>query len=248
LSKKTKEIIESLYDQAKELIEKGEHLQAIPFLERVLELEPEHHYAIYELAISYYTTEEYNKGIIYCRKAIKLGFDDFSITHRLATMLAKLQKYDQAREVALQALKIDSPENECWHTFLARICEDQGDLNTAINHMHDAIRSNPFSKDLRYSLGLYEMKLGKYDDAFLTFRGIEQDCTSPHPHAWYQMAKIFAIKGLESSAFELLQKAITDFYSSPWSDEISEKAKNEPIFKRIIQERGLPKKEPYFDA
>lgn len=102
---------ESLFNQAMELVNKGEYEKAIELFNQVLKIIPEHKNTLNNKGSALLELERYEEAIQVFDLVLKIYPDDKTALNNKGIALRELGKYEQAIELFNRVLELD-PENE----------------------------------------------------------------------------------------------------------------------------------------
>lgn len=153
---------EELRRQVAELVNRGAGLlhaglpsQAIPLLERALELDPDNVSAAINLGGAYILAGEHRRAVPILERACELEPDNPMVWTNLgAAYLDRppfMTEEGERKAIAAfeRALELNPAAPHVSYN-LGLIYKDRGDLETAIEHFTNAIYANPLDQDARY--------------------------------------------------------------------------------------------------
>ena len=181
--------VKELYTTGTDAVERQRYAQAVPLLERAVELEPTHRAAWTNLGRAYLGLHQTDAAIGAFRKQIDLNTYDQYAYNNLGFAYRSQQKLPEAEAAFLKQLEID-PLNEYAHTSLGGLHLELHRYDAAAAAFEKAIALAPQSASLRVQLGEALLNLGEPDRARAAFtRAVELD---PSPQTWngiaYQLA------------------------------------------------------------
>ena len=181
--------VKELYKTGTDAVERQRYAQAVPLLERAVELEPNHRAAWTNLGRAYLGLHQTDAAIGAFRKQIDLNAYDQYAYNNLGFAYRSQQKFPEAEAAFLKQLEID-PLNEYAHTSLGGLHLELHRYDAAVAAFEKAIALAPQSASLRVQLGEALLNLGEPDRARAAFtRAVELD---PSPQTWngiaYQLA------------------------------------------------------------
>jgi Flp pilus assembly protein TadD len=120
--------------------------EALEHAERTVQLAPSSSEAHSQLGAVRYTQNDFEGAMTEARRAIELGMENKFAHDVLFTSLRRLQRDDEAIEVARNSLTL-SPFDSQWHYRLALAAGQTGDFATAANQFGYALLLQPQSTD-----------------------------------------------------------------------------------------------------
>lgn len=147
--------LRELINRGADLLEAGGAKEAIPLLERALELDPDNIDAAINLGGAYILTGQHRRAVPILERASELEPANPMVwTNLAAAYLDRLPYHTrEGEEKAIaafeRALEIN-PATPNVSYNLGLIFKDRGDLEEAIAHFERAIQTNPADKDARY--------------------------------------------------------------------------------------------------
>lgn len=172
----------------------GKSKEAETALKKAQKLNPGDTCAFNQLGRVYYDDERYQEAIDIFQKEIDLKPTAISY-HFLGASYSYLDKFKEAREAYLEALRVD-PNYTAVYVYLGHASYRLGRLSEAIEAYRKAIKAKPDDVEARVSLALTELKQGN------TRAAIEQ----------YEI-----VRGLDPGRADILKKALVDADSQPVS-------------------------------
>jgi len=211
-----------------------EHM--IPYMVRLVELEPEFKAHLYDLAYAYEKTGDYENSIKYY--LIYLEEEPFSDSawYNLGIIYNKQEKYDKAMEAYDYALAINSqnyeeaipvyheylenePDNYEAMTYLAECYEKTSEVTLARKYYQEAIELAPDYADPWFGLGIISLNTGNTDDSLIYFhKAVRLD--DENPEIWYLLGKAHYSKGEKKAALRCFREALKldAYYDEVWCD------------------------------
>jgi tetratricopeptide (TPR) repeat protein len=124
--------IEELYFKGVDLLEnKGQYEEALTYFQQIIELEPSHAEAHYQMGKIFRITHQFEKAITHYKNAINSKPNYGSAYYGLGLAYLELQKNKEALENFKQAVRI-KPDFASAHYGLGIIFLVQGDKNAAL--------------------------------------------------------------------------------------------------------------------
>jgi tetratricopeptide (TPR) repeat protein len=146
----------------------GDASAAIPLLERVVQLEPQHKHAWSDLGLAYLRVGKYDEGIAALRKQLEINPSDEHANEYLGLALKQQQNFDEAAAAFRKQIEID-PLDLVAHAELGEILLDQRKYAEAVTELEKATILSPKSADLQLNLGRAYANTGKVDEAVAAF-------------------------------------------------------------------------------
>ncbi len=154
--------------------------QAISEAETAIRFDPNMGSALYELALSYYESDQYQQATHYLRK-LSQDTRDADYAQRAKTLLVEIETYgncklackeinaghlEAAKKLLLAAVSHDpSPVSATAHFNLAYVYRQTGNPEQAVIENKKAIQFKPDDKDAYYSLAICCQDIGHFSDA-----------------------------------------------------------------------------------
>ncbi len=186
----------------------------------------------YKLGNKYLEKNEYNKSIIYFKKAIYYKPNYVKPYIALAKSFKQKGQYNKAIMYLRQALKVN-PNNFNIYNLLGEIYEKKGQYNKAIEYFQESLEINPNDYSIYNFLGNIYSRLGKSKKAIRYFRkALEINPNSPETHfnLGYHYLKI----GCEGEAFKEIKK-LRQLQEDNWANVLI----TEIIEKKVPKSRGV---------
>ncbi len=136
---------------ARALIKRRRYAEAVPVLERSVQLVPGDRNERVLLAQMCYLAREYEKAEKYFLGAIAMGPGDTADYFLLGQSQAELKKYDAAVAALRKAIEL-SPTRQGLHLALARVLRAAGDIAGARRELEAELRVDPNNGDARREL------------------------------------------------------------------------------------------------
>ena len=157
--------------EALALIKQGKTADALPFLFKILEANPDHLMAHVFRGQIFADNGHIEAALIDFDDAIRLA-PDFSPAHLIRGLsLMRLNQADEARDALLQATKGTNPEIEAWF-HLANLEVDTGRYLNAISAYQAYLNERPDDQNARLNLVVALKASGAYEEAIVTARQI----------------------------------------------------------------------------
>ena len=142
----------------------GNAQAAIPLLERVVQLEPQHKHAWNDLGLAYLRAGKYDEGTAALRKQLEINPADPHANEYLGLALNQQQKYDEAAAAFRKQIEVD-PLDPVAHAELGKILLDRREYAESVAELEKATILSPRNADLQLSLGRAYASNGKADQA-----------------------------------------------------------------------------------
>jgi len=146
----------------------GNAQAAIPLLERVVHLEPQHKHAWNDLGLAYLRAGKYDEGIAALQKQLEINPSDEHANEYLGLALKQQQKYPEAAAAFRKQIEVN-PLDPAAHAELGEILLDQRDYAGAAPELEKATILSPKNAGLQLSLGRAYAGMGKSDLAVAAF-------------------------------------------------------------------------------
>jgi tetratricopeptide (TPR) repeat protein len=219
--------------------------QLIPYMEKLIEMEPEFKAHLYDMAYAYEKIEEYENSIKYYLKYLeeepfsdsawynlgiiynKLESYDFALAinsqntfavFNKGNILSNLERYSDAIPVYHEYLE-NEPESFEAMTYLAECYEKIGEVIMARKYYQEAIELAPEFADPWFGLGVIALNTGNTDDSLIFFRkAVRLD--DENPEIWYLLGKAHYSKGEKKAALRCFREALKldSYYDEVWAD------------------------------
>jgi tetratricopeptide (TPR) repeat protein len=167
------------FDKANEYIKKKELRQAKVLLEELLQTEPGHCDALYNLGMIYSELGDPVKAIKTLLKCVELGQDSANIYVALGYAHARLGNQNKAKELFLNALELE-PNNPYALRNLGALYGKETSYESAIQYFERSFVVNPSDVKTTYGLGMCYFNIGDLANADRYLRKtVEVDELSP---------------------------------------------------------------------
>jgi len=147
-----------------ELLNKGQHQEAIAEFEQALTYQPEDFEVHNSLGAAYSAIGKHAEAIAHYRKAAQISPEYPDAHSNLGSALAAVGKLDEAVAEFNKALELN-PELSEAHTSLGGILARQGRWDQAIPHLRKAVATKPDYVVAQANLALALSMVGKADEA-----------------------------------------------------------------------------------
>jgi tetratricopeptide (TPR) repeat protein len=217
--------------------------KAIEYTLKALEINPKNEVASENMGKLMRRQGNIAAAFLYFQKTAEINPDNEEAKSNLK-QLAVIQKKidDQAAEIS-EAIKTP-PHDPSLYIKLGRLYQSSGYYDRAIGQYEKALEIQPDLTQALYSLGITFTLTGRYDQAIPTFKKIvanEPDNAS----AYYNIACVYSRQNKKNDAVEWLQKAVDrgyDNWNNLTSDPDLDNIKDEPGFRKLMEEHGLGKR------
>ncbi|MBS4750667.1 tetratricopeptide repeat protein [Granulicatella sp. zg-ZJ] len=132
------DMVDIYYKASKSLIALGEFEEAISYLEKI-DMTNHHSESLFELALSYYQLEEYERALKWFDALLVRDPDYLSAHYYMADVYTKLKQFDKAKALLRKALK-ENPYQAALYIQLYQIEKDIDVLKEAIVYVPDDIQ------------------------------------------------------------------------------------------------------------
>ncbi len=153
-----------LFDEAVQLMEKGQYNDAVAGWQKALALNPDDAKAHLNLGYVMQQSGRLDEAIGEYRTALKINSSYAAAHSNLGIALATAGRLDEGIEQYEKALEID-PENSEAHGNLCAALLEKHQNNAAIDHCRKAVTSNPENADAQNTLGIALARAGSLDEA-----------------------------------------------------------------------------------
>lgn len=194
----------------------GKNKEAETALKKAQKLNPGDLCAIYQLGRLYYNEERYQEAIEVFKEQIDIKPTAISY-HFLGASYSYLDKFKEAREAYLEALRVD-PNYTNVYVYLGHASYALGRLSEAVEAYRKAIKAKPDDVVARVSLGLTELKQGNIRAA------IEQ----------YEI-----VRRLDPAEADVLKRELVDADSQPVS-ALEQRKSEQTSDNKVEVERSRP--------
>ena len=163
------------YRAAFEFIRQGDPAGAVPLLQKSLEINPKNAGSRLELATILAADGKVEEAKAHLAKILELPPDELEIEdlagahHRLASILHREQRLEEAADHCRQAIRSD-PSLYQAHASLGLILLDTGKPGESVEHLALALRLGPKDALANYAWGHFLHRQGKVDEAAAYYR------------------------------------------------------------------------------
>jgi tetratricopeptide (TPR) repeat protein len=152
------------FDQADELLKKKNLAQAKVILEELLQKEPGHVDALYNLGMIYTELGDPGKAAATLSKLVDLGHDSANVYVALGFAHSRMGNQNKAKELFLSALELE-PDNPYALRNLGGIYGKEADYERAIRYLERSFKANPADAHTAYGLGMCYFSSGDIANA-----------------------------------------------------------------------------------
>lgn len=195
---------EAYFNLGKSLSYTGEYAEATKYLERALEIDPEHLLSQNLLGVIYKNSGEYDKATAVFRKAL-LKYPNYpELRNNLGETLYKMGEYPEAEEQLKQAVKL-SREYAIAFYNLSFVYGEVGRNEEAALAYNKAVELNPsfIRSDKSLVIDSSEANAPKRE------AGVEGMSEERKEEAFFNLAKVYKLKGYIDDAITQIKRAIT---------------------------------------
>lgn len=139
-----------------QLMNRGDYREALAEFNAALKLEPGHRNTLFNMGACYEYQDKFAQAIEHYEAEGKLYPKDADVPYRLARVYRKMGKYETALAMADHALAMR--KNVRTHTLRAKILENLGRKNEAVEAYQNALALEPANTDLQATLNKYLAK------------------------------------------------------------------------------------------
>lgn len=141
------------FDEANECLKRKELDKARVLLEELLQEEPEHTNALYNLGMTYTELGNPEKAVKTLSKLVEAGHDNSNVYVALGYAYSRMGNQNKAKELFLSALELE-PDNPYALRNLGGLYAKEADYERAIKHLEKAFELNPGDANTAYGLGM----------------------------------------------------------------------------------------------
>lgn len=168
-----------------ELGKRGHYQEALPFIEKVKELDPECPEAHHNLGLVFYYLKQYKKAEVEYREALRLKPDFLETYHDLCNLLRKLKRPEDAVKEYREALRPGkiAPDNPDVHNNLGVLFLELKQYEDAESEWRELVRRELNNPAARNNLGLVFYEQKRYEEAEIEYRkALELSPDFPEAH------------------------------------------------------------------
>jgi pilus assembly protein FimV len=143
---KKEESIQELFSIAKELIRKEKYDESRKLLRKILEMQPDHSGAIFNLADIYCKSGDPEKAINLFTQYLEKDPDNVELNSRLGELYLNLGDFSKAEEIFKRIAQL-APDDKIAQMHLGLVSLEQGDVEKAFNLMESFIDEAIKSKE-----------------------------------------------------------------------------------------------------
>jgi tetratricopeptide (TPR) repeat protein len=151
-------------EKAYEHLKRRELKQARIVLEEVLQEQPDHVDALYNLGMTYTELGEPEKAVKTLSRCLELGQDSANVYVALGYAHSRLGNTNRSKELFLTALELE-PDNPYALRNLGGLYAKEAEYERAITYLEKSMRSNPRDPTTTYGLGLCYFSMGDFSNA-----------------------------------------------------------------------------------
>jgi Flp pilus assembly protein TadD/transglutaminase-like putative cysteine protease len=164
---------EDLLEAGTAALHSGNARAAIPLLERILELEPQHRQAWSNLGLAYLRLGRFTEAEVAFRKQIEVNAGDEHSYDYLGLVLERQEKTAEAAEAFRRQIELD-PLDTVAHAALGELLLNQHKYKEAVPELDKATILSPDDAELQVSLGQACINTGETEKALAAFKkGVE---------------------------------------------------------------------------
>ncbi|MCJ7459236.1 MAG: tetratricopeptide repeat-containing serine protease family protein [candidate division Zixibacteria bacterium] len=160
---------EVLYYTGLRFLLSGEYKEALPYLEKAVEKDPNYVNAYSYIGYCNLSFGRYQEAIEACKQAIRIKPDDFDSHYNLGMAFYALGRYQEAIEAFKEAIRIKPDDAEPYGN-LGVAYVNLGRYQEAIEALKQVIRIKPDDALAHYDLGVAYVNLGRYQEAIEAYR------------------------------------------------------------------------------
>jgi len=163
--------IKSLFEEALQLQQNGQLLQAINLYEQLLTQDPNHIEGLRFSGLAHAQRGDMPYAIAHLTRALDLQPEDANLHNNLANAYKALKNHDKAIQHYQKALLLD-PNYAQAHNNLASIYALQNNYQQALKHYRAAVHAQPDFTQAHYNLGLLLLKHHELSAAQIQFANV----------------------------------------------------------------------------
>jgi tetratricopeptide (TPR) repeat protein len=152
------------FDEANEHLKRKEFEQAKTVLEELLQAEPDHGDALYNLGMIYTELGDPARAVNTLLRCVELGQDSANVYVALGYAYSKLGNQNKAKELFLAALELE-PNNPYALRNLGALYGKETNYENAIKCFERSFADNPSDVNTTYGLGLCYFNIGDLSNA-----------------------------------------------------------------------------------
>lgn len=189
------------FDEANEHLKKKEFKQAKTLLEELLQEEPDHGVALYNLGMIYTELGDPAKAVKMLLLCVELGQDSANVYVALGYAYSKLGNQNKAKELFLSALELEA-NNPYALRNLGALYAKETNYKTAIQYLERSFSIIPSDANTTYGLGMCYFDIGDLTNADRYLRKtIEIDEFSPLAQMAKDLMREIAAINLKAQGF-----------------------------------------------
>lgn len=201
----------------------------------VIALNPEYRGAWLNLGNNAYRQHEYRDALRYYRQEQE-NHPSAEVFTYMGRSYVALGEVDSAEQTYKQALNVDSAFNEA-HARLGQLYEDEGELEEALTHSRQALRSEPDNPKYRYAVGTQLLQLDRPEEAVGYLEDVAEEMPW-HQGAHYNLGQALIRLGRQSEGKELISKSDSLRTLESEIENLQARARNNPDDPRAWVELG----------
>ena len=189
------------FDEANEHLKRKELEQAKTVLEELLQTEPEHGDALYNLGMIYTELGDPARAVKTLLRCVESGQDSANVYVALGYAYSKLGNQNKAKELFLAALELE-PNNPYALRNLGALYGKETSYESAIQYLERSFAINPSDVNTTYGLGMCYFNIGDLTNADRYLRKtIEIDEFSPLSQMAKDLLREMAAINLKAKGF-----------------------------------------------
>lgn len=230
--------IERMINGALELNDRNQHAQALERLLKAADQLPRHSDILFTLAETHFAMEHYTQSAVTAFQLLEQDPDRLPARILLARALHRLNRHQDAADMAKWALQTDNYLLEA-HTLAAAAYRALGDIGEAIPHLRNAYNLRPDNHVIANDLADAYTEVGNFDRALNIFNDLmrQKDVDSV---TFFNLAICYAQTGRTEKVIETLYEAGRRFgteYVHTWiSNRQFDAIREEPSFQEFVTE------------
>jgi tetratricopeptide (TPR) repeat protein len=189
------------FDKANEHLKRKELQQAKAILEELVQEEPAHGDALYNLGMIYTELGDPANAVKTLTKCVELGQDSANVYVALGYAYSRLGNQNKAKELFLAALELE-PNNPYALRNLGALYGKETSYESAIQCLERSFAANPYDANTTYGLGMCYFNIGDLGNADRYLRKtIEIDEFSPLSQMARDLLREIAAINLKAQGF-----------------------------------------------
>lgn len=243
----TQKKAELYYGHGTENLISKNYSEALEFLIKADELDPDNSKIINNMAMAYYFKKQNKTAIKLLKKAIKLDSKNSDAKNNLASIYVDLNMLPEAR-VLYEKVKEDLIYPHQYRTFynLAVIAEKENRLNLMISYLEKSIKEREDYCPSHIKLGRFYLSQKKYSKAIKSFRAGSNGLCYKYPNSTYYLGYTWEQISENQKAVNKYMELISSFPKSEFTKmakiRLQKLTKDDPILDLRLKKHNTPLK------